>query len=78
MKKNIEFYNNNCNNQGIKLYEENKSIDNLPASVSILSITKCPLSCESCKTVYSNNTTGIKILCKCNCHTLLKSNKKEV
>ncbi len=69
MNKNIEVYNNNSNNQGIKLYEENKSIDNLSASELELSITKCPVSCDSCKTVYSNKTTGIKILCKCNCHT---------
>ncbi len=47
MKKNIEFYNNNSNNQGIKLYEENKPIDNLSASTLELSITKCAVSCDT-------------------------------
>ncbi len=35
-----------------------------------LSITKCPINCVNCKTVYSNKTTGFRIVCKCNCHTL--------
>ncbi len=33
-----------------------------------LSITKCPLECDNCKTVYSNKLTGFRIICKCNCH----------
>ncbi len=41
--------------------------ESLPLEISI---TKCPITCVECKTVYSNITTGFRIVCKCNCHTL--------
>jgi hypothetical protein len=50
----------------IKLYEESRSIST-PLTPEIV-IFKCPLSCDNCKTIYSNKSTGIKIVCKCSCH----------
>lgn len=52
----------------IKLYENNVSISDPPSTVLELSIAKCPISCNNCKTVYSNKLTGIKIVCNCQCH----------
>ncbi|MDN5845165.1 MAG: hypothetical protein L0H53_02695 [Candidatus Nitrosocosmicus sp.] len=52
----------------LKLYEENKSIRNLLPEILELSIAKCPISCNNCKVVYSNKSTGIKIICYCSCH----------
>jgi hypothetical protein len=53
--------------QEIKLSQgENKSV-NSPSGLE-LSITKCPMSCNNCKTVYSNKITGMRIVCRCSCH----------
>ena len=53
--------------QEIKLCQgESRSISN-PSGLE-LSITKCPISCTNCKTVYSNKLTGIRIVCRCSCH----------
>jgi hypothetical protein len=58
---------NNNDKHEIKLCQgENESIND-PSGVE-LSITKCPISCTNCKTVYSNKLTGIKIRCWCSCH----------
>lgn len=38
-----------------------------------LSITKCPITCVDCKAVYSNITTGFRIVCRCNCHNLMET-----
>ena len=57
---------NNSDKPGIKLYEEYRSITT-PLAPELL-ITKCPLGCDNCKTIYTNKTTGIKIRCKCHCH----------
>jgi hypothetical protein len=53
--------------QEIKLCQEENKSTNSPSGVE-LSITKCPISCNNCKTVYSNKLTGIKIRCWCSCH----------
>ena len=58
---------NNDDKHEIKLYEENRSI--ATPSVLELLITKCPLSCDNCKTIYANKLTGIQIRCTCFCHT---------
>jgi len=58
------------NKYEIKLYEENKSIRN-PPTVLELSIVKCPIACNNCKTVYSNKLTGIRIVCNCPCHLVV-------
>lgn len=64
-EKNFPIINNNKHD--IKLYEaENRSIKS-PSGLE-LSIAKCPLHCNNCKTVYSNKLTGIRIVCRCNCH----------
>ena len=52
----------------IKLCEENKLLKNTSASVLELSITKCPIACNNCKTDYSNKLTGITLVCKCRYH----------
>lgn len=54
----------------IKLYEDNRSFKN--SSIFELSITKCPITCNKCKTVYSNKQTGIRIVCRCLCHNQKK------
>ena len=66
MEKEKELYSTKDDTVDIKLYEENKSIKN--SSILELSITKCPINCNYCKMVYSNKSTGIRIVCKCNCH----------
>lgn len=77
MENKKELYINNISKQEIKLYEENRSVTT-PLAPELL-IAKCPLSCDNCKTIYSNKPTGIKIVCKCNCHnTLVTDTKKEM
>lgn len=54
--------------QEIKLSQgRNRSIDS--SSGLELSITKCPISCNNCKTIYSNKITAIRIVCRCSCHS---------
>ncbi len=55
--------------QEIKLYEEESRHIKSP-SVLNLSVTQCPTACNDCKTIYSNKSTGIKIVCKCSCHDI--------
>lgn len=38
------------------------------ASFSDIKIANCPLTCKTCKVVYINEETGIKIVCECFCH----------
>lgn len=66
MEKEKELYINKINKQEIKLYEENRSVATL-LPLELL-IAKCPMTCNNCKTIYSNKSTGIKIVCNCLCH----------
>ncbi len=67
MNKEKDFPIVNNNKHEIKLYEaENRSI-NSPLGLE-LSIAKCPLDCNNCKTVYSNKLTGLIIRCWSSCH----------
>ncbi|MGD9674011.1 MAG: hypothetical protein AB7U98_11100 [Candidatus Nitrosocosmicus sp.] len=52
----------------IKLYEEQSRSLSSPSGLE-LSIGKCPITCNNCKTVYSNKLTGIRIVCSCSCHS---------
>ena len=57
---------NNIDKQEIKLYEKNRSVTT-PLAPELI-ITKCPLSCDNCKAIYTNKLTGIRIKCNCVCH----------
>jgi hypothetical protein len=66
MENRKELPTNNNDKHRIKLFEEHRSIIT-PLALELM-ITKCPLSCDNCKTIYSNKLTGIKIRCICVCH----------
>jgi hypothetical protein len=57
----------NSEEQEIKPFEGKKG--SYPVELGLELLTNvCPLSCKSCKTVYSNKVTGMRIVCKCSCH----------
>ncbi len=65
---------NNNDRHEIKLCQgKNRSIKS-PSGLE-LSIAKCPLTCDNCKTVYSNESTGIRIRCWCSCHFAVKTKR---
>jgi hypothetical protein len=33
-----------------------------------LKISKCPINCNNCKTTYTNEEIGFRIICECSCH----------
>lgn len=74
MKEEKNFPIVNKDKQEIKLYEGNKESIN-SFSILELSIAKCPITCNKCKTVYSNKPTGIRIVCRCLCHNQKKGEK---
>lgn len=43
-----------------------------------ISTSKCPLGCGNCKTVYTNEETGFRIICKCYCHEIQGHNVKRI
>jgi hypothetical protein len=66
MENGKEYSNYIKNKQKIKLYEGERTIVN--SLTPEIVIYGCPLGCEKCKTIYTNKSTGIKIVCKCFCH----------
>ena len=66
MKNGKELYIVKKDKQDIKLYADKSNINTI--SGLELSITKCPIACNSCKIIYSNKSTGFRIVCRCNCH----------
>ena len=66
MENKKELYTNNNDKPKIKLCEGSRSITT-PLAPELI-ITKCPLSCDNCKAIYTNKLTGIRIKCNCVCH----------